>query len=129
MTDMPIGFGIGSTVYSATRRWGDEDNGLPLGGVVIAIWNHVDADTGETVAQVRTVTVYRGRIAYHTLNVDDLEPGHSMGLIRRDVLKQLAIQLAKDEVASRDPFKHDAARRAIAHVLADHGDPSVVRAG
>lgn len=108
---------LGVTVYSKTRYHADDPT-LPLGGVTVD--TGFDADTGE--AWVKTVTVYRGRIVYTTLDESDIAPGASGGLVRSDVLKGVVLQLAEDELRHRDPFRHDAARRAIAQVLAGHGD-------
>ena len=111
---------LGTQVYSKSRFRAD-DSTLPIGG--IAIEEFADSD-GEM--HVRTVTIYRGRIEYFTLAVFDTETGASGGLIRRDVLKQLALQLSKNELAEKDPFKHAVAKRAIEHVLVEQGDPTVV---
>lgn len=120
MIDMPAAFQLGSTVYSATRHYADDDS-LPLGGVVIDIFDRDDVTTGEKVPCAKTVTLYRGQVRYQVLEVSDLEPGGSHGLIRTDILKQLANQLAADEVKQKAPFLHDDARRAIRRALVEHG--------
>jgi hypothetical protein len=120
MIDLPAAFQVGSTVYSRTRHHADDDS-LPIGGVVIDIYDRTDQETGETGRYAKTVTIYRGRVLYANIDVDDIEPGASVGLVRSDVLKQLALRLAADEAECRDPFRHDDARRAIQRALINAG--------
>lgn len=115
MIDDPAAFQIGSTVYSASRHHADDDS-LPLGGVVVEIFDK-PADDYTPERWVKTVTSYRGQIVYGTFPVADLQPGQSRGLIRADVLRGLVLELDKDGIKSKDPFKHEDARLAIRHAL------------
>lgn len=120
MIETPAAFQVGSYVFSRSRFHADDEH-QPVGGVVIRLYDRTNPDTGEVEACCQVVAIWRGRVLYHTIPVGDVEPGASCGLIRPDVLKQLALRLAADEAERKDPFAHDDARRAIHRALIAHG--------
>jgi hypothetical protein len=105
---------LGSAVFESL------DGEVGRGGVVIEL--------GEDFATV--VNLFHGRPQYHLIPYDYLDPSLGEGTyINRAGLRRLITELARDEVLSKRPFKHDPARRALAHVLAELGDPIMYRPG
>lgn len=112
---------LGFTVHSKSLRHAEST--LPRGGIVIDTW--ADPDTGELL--IKTVNVYRGRINYTTFPEADVDGPLEGRLLRRDVLKQMALLLTQDAVRHKDPFRHDHALHVIAGVLEHAGDRVVTR--
>lgn len=97
---------LGTWVWSVSIHRADDDL-APVGGLVI--------DWGEET--VRVVGPWRGRVQYWTLPYSDLDPG-SDPLVNSRTVKRVLRDLVADEARSRNPLKHDDARRVLAGVLA-----------
>ena len=64
---------LGWSVRSATRT---DAAGAPVGGVVVEISEGHDAETGEAFRRYLTVEPYRGRLAWHRIDEDDVGEAH-----------------------------------------------------
>ena len=103
-----------------TSVWESLDGEPGRGGTVIEL--------GEDYATV--VELFHGKPRYHLLPYAFIDPDLGDGEYRnRAYLRRLLTYLNQDEVNSRRPLKHDAARRAITHVLEEEGDPLTGRGG
>jgi hypothetical protein len=105
---------LGSAVFESL------DGEVGRGGVVIEL--------GEDFCTV--VNQFHGRPQYHLIPYDKLDPSLGEGTyINRAGIRRLIADLARDEVQRKRPLMHDPARRALAHVLAELGDPLMYQPG